>query len=336
LSVDTARKWLEEVDSYVTHKETRRPRQFNPYFIWNRRVLVQADTFDVKELQKENDGVKHIMLLIDVFSRRLWLFPMRNMTAPNSVRIVENWLQSLDQPPAALGTDAGTEFTNQRMKDMLERYDVEWQLAHGTSKAAYAERANKSIQILIYKYMNENETFRYIDHLQDFADTYNNREHRGIDNLTPMEADDPDNSEAVRAILESKVKLIKKRKPKLAVGDMVKVKVDAKRPDPASRSYKQRTKDEFFVVTRVSGPRMPVPMYKIRSDDTGDDIVGWWYGSELSKFSGDTFKISRILDERTRNGRREVLVEYKGYKNPAKREWILRSALVLPGQQVYE
>ena len=44
-----------------------------------------------------------------------------------------------------------------------------------TFKAAFIERFNRTLQSLIQKYLIENATLSFHNHLQDFMQTYNNR-----------------------------------------------------------------------------------------------------------------------------------------------------------------
>ena len=59
--------------------------------------------------------------------------------------------------------------------------------------AAVAERANKSLQVLIYKYPSAKETTRYLDELDRLTDSYNSRPHRSLKEMMPNEADEAAN-----------------------------------------------------------------------------------------------------------------------------------------------
>jgi hypothetical protein len=105
---------------------------------------------------------------------------MKTKNQKESANKFQEWLQSLNTKPKVLRTDKGKEFDARMVKAVLLRYNVEWQGAAGTSKASVAERANKTIQILLYKYMTKYNTTRYIDILDDIVNTYNTRPHRTL------------------------------------------------------------------------------------------------------------------------------------------------------------
>jgi hypothetical protein len=77
ISQEKARRILEEVDSYVSHREYKRPSVFNPYYVYKRRELVQADLIDISELRAHNNGVRYLLLIIDVFTKKIWVYPLK-------------------------------------------------------------------------------------------------------------------------------------------------------------------------------------------------------------------------------------------------------------------
>ena len=155
-----AREILEEVPSYVTHREYKRPSVFNPYYVRRRRELVQSDLIDLTPaLARRNDDIRYLLVIIDVFTKKAWVYPLTNKSAPTMERALNDWL-SRDvgrQKPEFFSSDRGNEYANARVRDLLERNGVRQLFASGTCKAAVAERFNKSFQILIYKYLTDRQ-----------------------------------------------------------------------------------------------------------------------------------------------------------------------------------
>lgn len=325
VSGDKARKALEFVDSYVLHKEYKRPRSFNPYYVYNLRDMVQADLIDVKNIKRSNDNVSYLLLLIDVFSRRVWLYPMVNKSAGLTREKLQAWIGSLRQRPKQLMTDAGKEFCNAPVRNLLRAHDIEHTIAAGTCKAAYAERANASIQVLIYKYLTDRESVRYIDVLEDLVKSYNKRGHRGIEYFSPLEADKRQNEELIRGINMARWAKVGRKKPRFEPGDLVRIKTDSSRVSSARRKYAEQYKGEYFRIMRTNR-RLPVPVYYLKSLDSGQMIDGVFYAEELSRVRGNIFKIERMLNQyRGRRPNRQVLVQFKYFTNP---EWIYERDIV--------
>ena len=213
-------------------------------------------------------------------------------------------------------TDKGTEFTNRRVQEVLRSRNVQWQQALGTMKACIAERANKTLQILLYKYMTEKETERYIDALPGLVDTYNKRGHRTLEGMSPEEADRPENEDRVRAIFQNRYTKIgqQARKVKFEVGDLVRIKTDPKKITSGARAYAQQFKGEYFKIDRINRT-LPNPLYHLSSTDTGEDIIGGFYANELQRVRGEVYKIERVLDRKVENGRRMIKVKWKYFGN---------------------
>ena len=249
ISVGKAKAALEHEDAYVLHREYKRPAVFNPYYVYERRKLIQADLIDIQGIKKNNNGCSFLLLLIDTFSRRIWVYSLKSKSGNEMVQCLTKWLNRLSHQPAVFMTDAGTEFFNQGVKSLLQSRNISHRKAVGTSKACFAERANKSLQILIFKYLRGLETLRYIDALPDLVQTYNSRPHRSLEKMSPNEADLPSNENRVRAIHMKRYSSIngKRKKPIYKKGDIVRIKTDAKAPSSSKRAYAIQYHGEYFL-----------------------------------------------------------------------------------------
>lgn len=285
ISRSRARKILESLNSYVLHREYKKPHVFNPYFVFKKRELIQSDLIDVQRLNQNNNGVKHLLLLIDVLTKKIWVYPLKNKTAINMIINLEKWIKSLkSDKPISFMSDSGTEFKNKDVQNLFKKNNINFIEAHGTSKAAVAERVNKTLQILLYKYMTQNKTTRYINKLSALVQTYNTRGHRSLKYMTPNEAEET--PELVSAIAQEKLAKIKRKAPKLEIGDVVKLKIDdgGLRLSTATRSYNKQFTDENFVINRIN-TKVPIPLYHLITIDTGERVVGPFYSNELQKIS---------------------------------------------------
>ena len=317
-----ASEYLEELEGYTLHREYKQPKRYNPYYVHNRRVQVQGDLIDIGQLARENNGVNFLLVLIDIFTKKLWVYPLKDKRAINVKVALEAWIGSLDNTPEQLCTDQGLEFNNRLVQALLARHGIQWDKAIGTLKACIAERVNKTLQILIFKYLTEMETHTYIDKLQDFVKTYNKRGHRTLEGMSPEEADRPANEAEVQAIFHRRYTEAAKHRTKnfkFKVGDLVRLKTMAK-SKIGERAYNPQFTGEYFRVVRINR-RLPIALYYLKSLNTGEYIEGGLYGNELVRQRGDIYKVERVIRERrNRNNQRELLVKFKYFDTP---EWIL-------------
>lgn len=311
VNTEQAKHALQQIDSYTTHREYKRPRYFNPYYIYD-PTFFQCDLMEVRPLARYNSGVNYLCLIICVFSRKIWVYPMKTKSGEAMAAVLERWFDELPLhvKVETWMSDKGKEFINAHVARVLQSRGVAHQLALGTSKAAYAERAQKSFQRLLYTYLSDRETLHYLDVLDKLVQTYNTRAHRSLDGMTPNEAFSRKNRRHVRGLHMARYAKVPWQKPKLKVGDIVRVKAaPTSKVATATRSYVQQFKPEYFVITRVN-KKLKIPMYTLRSMDTDEDIIGQFYAAELSKVGSDVFKVEKIIRWRGKRPNRQALVKW--------------------------
>ena len=214
--------------------------------------------------------------------------------------------------------DKGAEFTNNAFREFCNRVNIKFINPQASVHAAFIERFNRTLQLLMYKYMTDNETERYIDVLPKLVFTYNNRMHRMI-KTTPQKAESNNNGEHLNLSLiqQEQLKKIKTKKPNLAVGSYVRI---AKQKGKFSRSYDEQTMQEIFKIKSVDTNK-PIPLYHLTDYDGKEDIVGGFYEFELTPIETQIFRIEKVLKKRTYRGKRQVFVKWKGFRD-SHNSWI--------------
>ena len=318
---------LAEFDAHNRHKEYHRPKYFNPYYIFSRREQIQADLIDVRQLSRQNNGVNYLFLLIDCFSKKVWVYPLKRKTGEE---VSEAFRTHIESDPETrifkeLAVDAGKEFFNTKMSLVLERFAIHIQKTAGYNKNSIAERANRSIQLLLYKYMTQNETLKYVDKLNELVATYNARSHRTLNGLSPNEADLPENEVLVRGIHQQRFSSIKRAtrfeiKKMFQVGDIVRIKQLSARISSLSRSYMPQYMSSYYIVREVD-TRSPRVQFHIKAMDTNENIIGGFYRNELSAVKGNVWKIEKILKSRGKGKNLQHLVRWANF-SPDWDSWI--------------
>ena len=64
---------------------------------------------DMQPVSTENDGYRYLLVCIDVFSKFLWVIPLKTKTGPALVTAFKIILES-GRKPQKIQTDQGTEF----------------------------------------------------------------------------------------------------------------------------------------------------------------------------------------------------------------------------------
>ena len=97
LSIDEIRQFLARSRTYTTHYQFKRPK-FNPYYVRQLRQQFQLDLTEVSKISEYNDGVNYLLLCIDVFSRKLWVQPLRRKTANEVLSKFQSILEESGKP----------------------------------------------------------------------------------------------------------------------------------------------------------------------------------------------------------------------------------------------
>lgn len=273
---------LEASRGYTLHRKRKRIKSYNPFFADTKREQVQMDLIDISALWRWNGGVRFICVAIDTFTKKAAAVGQKNKSALSTLASVRQILENdLAPPPKTIIFDEGKEFNNQHLSKYLKNLSVKTENPRGTHKAAVAERFNRTLQDLVYQYLTEHKTKRYIDQLPLLLQTYNNRHHRTI-KMTPNQAELGHNQSLVREQINLRIGklLTKKEKPSLKIGDHVRLKV---KRFPFTRGYHKTFSDELYLITKILN-YLPVVMYSVKRADTHQPVRGAYYEKELQRY----------------------------------------------------
>ena len=241
------RKWLQRQEPYSLQRPMRKTFPRNQIFVTGIDDQWSADLMDMMKFKQYNDGYSYILMVIDLFSKYLWMRPLKTKTGESIKSALANILRE-GRYPTRIKTDKGQEFKAREVqKKLLNKYNIQHLYAQNETKATIAERVIKTIKSKMYRYFTYKQSYRYVDELQNFVDSYNNTYHRTI-KMPPNEVDKADETRVWWTMYWPK--------------------------------HLIRTKKRFIITGRYL--RGGLPIYKIK-DYHDDDIQGTFYQSELQK-----------------------------------------------------
>jgi transposase InsO family protein len=118
------------------------------------------------------DGFAYVLVVIDVFSKYLWLRKLKDKKGVSVARAFEDIFKD-GRRPNRIRTDMGQEFKSLLIQRAFQREGVQHFYAYNEVKASVSERAIKTIQTKIYRYFTYKQSYRYIYRLHGFAEGYN-------------------------------------------------------------------------------------------------------------------------------------------------------------------
>lgn len=285
-------KLVEQIDSYTVKREAKKPRKYNPYYIWDKRKHVQIDLIDfsspkLKQLANANK-YKFLFCAIDGFTKYAWVEPMKNKKEDTCISAFESILQQMGQKPQRVVSDRGSEFISKKFRDNLKKHGI--RPIYVNFKAGIVERFQRSLQSLIYKYLKYTNNKNFIKSLPALLQSYNSRYHRTI-KMTPKEAEMIENRFKVRKALKKYYDKVKEKKANFNIGDKVRVQ---RLKEKFGRGYDDIFTNEIYNISAINRS-LPVPMYSLTTFDGHTELLANFYGNELQRVSGLPFKILKIL-----------------------------------------
>ena len=314
------KKWLQNQDSYSLLRSVR-------YRFSRQRIVTvgiddlwDADLADVANISQHNTDFKYWLVVIDVFSRHLWVVPIKSKHHTHMTLGFRTLFEQTERRPKHLRTDKGTEFTNRSVKKLLKDENIHAYTTKNETKANYAERVIRTLKGLMYRYFLHKQTYTYTDVLQQLVDNYNQRPHRGIGGLSPSQVTRQNEAKLWKMMYVDTAKLKRKRSFAFEVDDHVRI---SHLKYPFQRDYQQKWTEEIFQITqRVR--KYGHNLYMLQ-DLMNEPVDGHFYEIELQRITKDpnnsSFRVEKVIRRRRYRGQEELFVKWMGW--PAKfNSWV--------------
>ena len=259
-------EFLKSQDAYTLHKRTRKPK-FRRTLVFKPRDLWQIDLLDMQKYSKENDGYRYICVIIDCFSRYVWVKPLKNKTGKATVKALA--LLLMNERPKLIQADQGTEFFNRDVKRMLEAFGPKLYHTYTDKKAAIVERVQRTLRGRLGRLFTKQGNFKWIDKIDDIVTAYNNTHHSSI-KMKPADVDE----EHIANIFFNSLPNLKKT-IKFSNGDRVRILI---KKNQFAKEFEKSWSEEIFKIKRIQNTN---PITYLIEDLDGEDIIGGFYTEEL-------------------------------------------------------
>ena len=105
------------------------------------------------KIAHHNNGVKYLLVAIDVLSRYLRVQPVKALYAKDAVEAFKKMIKQ--KKPERVWTDKGSVFRGE-FKTFCEKKEIHLYTTENETKSAFAERNIRSLKNIIHKYLEEN------------------------------------------------------------------------------------------------------------------------------------------------------------------------------------
>ena len=319
LSLSFIRKWLSGQETYSLHRPVL--RKFKTNHVITSGPFAQADTdlMDMTRYAKQNDNMRFVLIVIDIFSKYLWVAALKSKTAKDVIAGFEAIMSQQKHPIRTYRSDMGKEYVAGPVQSYFTRNNINHITTQNPPKANFAERVIRTIKSKIMRYFTEHQTHRYIDILPKLVASYNRTKHTTT-GVAPVNVNQS-NAQAIWDRVYASPRLYRQlvsetntreRPYRFKVGDYV--RVSYLKQAFTRGSYDQGWSGEIFqIMSRRK--RQDIPVYTLR-DYSGQDITGTFYEPELQKITfkaNALYKIERIIKKKVSRGRTSYLVKWQNW-----------------------
>ena len=210
------------------------------------------DIYDMSKYKNSNKGYKYLLVLIDVFTRKVFARPMKNK---NNDDVFDSLTDIFEEyKPGSITSDSDSTFLSDEIQNLLNENDIVHDVVIASNDhrvLGIVDRFALNIKTTLTKLFLRNNNSIWIDLIDDVINKYNNTPHSSIEDLTPNEATHPI-YQADLAILNKYKNINKKYKSEFLPGDKVRIRLNKQ----FRKGTEPRYSDEVYIVENINGKRI--------------------------------------------------------------------------------
>ena len=182
---EAIQQWLSQQESYTKHKPIRRRFRRRRVIVLGKGDTWGLDLIDMSRLKQQNDQFAYVLIVIDLFSKKLDLRPLKRKFPSDVIAAFDDIIKGpvLDSEPlpAFVQSDSGGEFSPLFSRHVQKTYRIKhYRLLNPDIKSAITERAIRTLRTRLYRFFTHKKSNRYLDVLPKLVQSYNNRFHTSI------------------------------------------------------------------------------------------------------------------------------------------------------------
>ena len=187
LTLKDVKSFLKTQDSFTQYGNVHTKYVKRPVYVSRPGIYLSADLGDFRNLSKYNKGVNYLLFILDVFSRKLNVYPLKDKKTSTVAKHFEDFFKNDNEYSYKyLWTDEGVEFYGAAMKNLTKKkYIIQYHVFNRKFKAALVERVILTYKQRLYRMLHHHNTKNHLSFMKGIVSGYNNTPHSGLLNLTP-------------------------------------------------------------------------------------------------------------------------------------------------------
>lgn len=261
--------WLKKQEDYQLRQPVPRKHVVHPIVISNPHKHLQMDIIDLQKYADENKGMKYALNIIDLFTKKLWSYPLQSKEAKEVASKVGALFAS-GVRTSVLQSDNGGEFKNAEMKQVCDRWGVKqiFSTPYTPTSQGAVERVNRTLKDMLYRYFIMTNSVQWITVWPQLIANYNDSIQRVVKATPNAVAAGNIEVKVVRERIQHEAAKHKRPDPQIQEGQLVRVASRAIDPNASgNKFYKpmERWSRHIYTVNRVYNPQVAwgAPRYLI-------------------------------------------------------------------------
>jgi hypothetical protein len=141
--------------------------------------LIQMDIFDLAKYYRDNQGYKYILCIIDVYSRKVWCYKMKNKDNVNVFESFQKFMVDSNlkkYTPTILMSDNDSTFINKSFQQILENNKIIHQpnILDDHQALGLIDRFARTLKMILTRLFLQTKKTNWIDYLDEIIKNYNN------------------------------------------------------------------------------------------------------------------------------------------------------------------
>ena len=248
------KSFLEKQKEYQILKVQHNIKNIGHLVAFEKNEIWQIDIFVLQKYEKQNKGYGYIFAVIDIFTRKAFVEPMKNKSSEDCSIALQNIIK-INGNPKVIMSDNDKAYEGKEFNNILNKYDIiiNENVIGDHNALGIIDRFARTLKtILSHKFINEQNHY-WINDIQEIINIYNDSPNRGLLNLTPNQAAMEKNNDFIYSL-----NLIKSKENRtisdLSIGDNVRIKISG----IFTKGTEPRWSDEIYKVKKVQGTTITI------------------------------------------------------------------------------
>jgi len=162
----------------------------------------QMDIFDYSKFFESNNKYKYMLVCVDVFSRKAYVEPMVEKSSETVATTLKVIILKAKHSPKIITCDTDGAYEGKPFQQLLleEKIVLDRVVVGDHHALGIIDRFARTLKLILSKIFIRTKSTRWIDKIENVINVYNKTPHSGILDLTPNDANKPENQSILKKL----------------------------------------------------------------------------------------------------------------------------------------